>query len=196
MIQFNCTMNNPNQARQIFVKENVTLGAIPHHGAITLVITAEKEFIDKNILNLSEAKRKELLQKWVGTRYANLENVSEEYKMIPLTMEITKQQDNNKGILLGTSALSMWPIAAQGLNLSVSDVKEIEKFIISAPYQSSIIQFNQNRRKVHEKYYSNILSIGAGIANKYMNNNLSSFTLPLVPNHIWNEIIKLGTKTA
>ncbi len=88
---------------------------------VATIWSGDEKYIDE-LLKLSDADFLNLLQKNFGYRLGKLTKTQQRFSY-PLKFIKAKQQIHGNTILIGNAAHTIHPIAAQGLNLALSEVK-------------------------------------------------------------------------
>lgn len=112
----------------------------------TAVCTESTARVD-GLMELSDEEYLQALQQRFGYRLGRFEAIGQR-RAFPLVMNKAKQQVKPNLVLLGNSAHSIHPMAAQGFNLSLRDVMELSDIIINAVKQGQ----NFGDIKVLESY--------------------------------------------
>ena len=119
----------------------------------TMVITCEEELANY-LKNLSEEELKENIQDKFGYRLGKF-NVCSEVVSFPLAMQISQKQYGHNYLLVGNAAHTLHPVAAQGFNLSLRDVKffvDILKVEIDSIKKDLVGEESKDNAKIFNEY--------------------------------------------
>lgn len=99
-------------------------------GYATCIWTMDKVQAQK-LTELNDEKYMQICQHQLGGRIGKLQAIGKRVSF-PLLMRLATQQISSRFLLMGNSAHSLHPIAAQGLNLSLRDIWQIRSQILKA----------------------------------------------------------------
>lgn len=160
------TATHNNTAYERFTKDGIVALLPQANNRCGLVWTTKNA---EHLLHRSDAAFLETLQAQMGFKLGQLTNISPRFAQ-DLQFTVAKEQTRPHCVLLGNAAHTFYPIAAQGFNLSLSDMAALVETIetnkpLSAyeawrnSYQSSIMQFTQSLAFV---FGQDVLPIKAG----------------------------------
>ena len=125
-MNFNHSKNHNNTAYEIFLP-NRPLATLPMKSdkaklyKSSLIWTEKKSFVE-NIINLDHNYLKKIIEEKIHP-YLGTINKFEEIKKFELTAHICRKFYSSRVALVGDSAHSIHPIAGQGWNLGIRDLK-------------------------------------------------------------------------
>jgi 2-octaprenylphenol hydroxylase len=108
---------------------------------IASLIWSTDQNYGESILNLDKDLLMKELRLKTENKFGEI-NLNEEINSFPLHQLHAKNFYNGRSILVGDSAHTIHPLAGQGLNLGIADVKEISDLIISA---------NRNGKNIYDE---------------------------------------------
>lgn len=101
-----------------------------HDNQFTMVWSTSKANA-KRVMLLNDEQFMSQAQNELGHRLGKITNVTNR-NVFPLQMQIANNQSGSRFLLIGNSAHSLHPIAAQGLNLSLRDIWQIRSQILKS----------------------------------------------------------------
>lgn len=138
-----------NTAYEFFIKQH-TMAVLPN-GAETLKIV----ILAQTNSPLHKANNKQLLNyvhKTLNLRMGSIERV-EKIASYPFIGMLANKLNYENIVLLGNSASSFSPVAAQSLNLAIQDLRSLEELIQNS---GDLNLYNQKRFPIHQKYFNYI----------------------------------------
>ncbi len=131
---------------QFFLKEG-PLAILPFSkNNFSFVWSVKKEFIKKNIRFVLASKISELLQ---VNKKINITNI----QSYPLTLNLKRTYYKNDTLILGEGLHTIHPVAGQGFNLVIRDIKKLNEVLkyysslgISIKSSSALEDFSNNRK--------------------------------------------------
>ena len=126
----NLAKSHHNLAYERFLPQGA-IALLPwHDNQFTMVWSVPKEEANK-IMSATDEQFIAQAQQALGNRLGKISHVSKR-NVFPLQMQIAINQSSSRFLLIGNSAHSLHPIAAQGLNLSLRDIWQIRSQILKS----------------------------------------------------------------
>ena len=172
---------------QFFLKEG-PLAILPFSNkSFSFVWSVKKEFIKKNIKSIIASKICELLK---VNKKININNI----QSYPLTLNLKRTYYQNDALILGEGLHTIHPVAGQGFNLVMRDIKKLKEVLkyytnlgISIKSSSALDDFSSSRKS------ENIITgLGIDLAHNFFKQNklLEPFKKIILKNISKNNMLK------
>ena len=176
---------------QFFLKEG-PLAILPFSKSnFSFVWSIKKELIKKNIKSVITSKICELLK---SNKKINITNI----QSYPLTLNLKRTYYKNDALILGEGLHTIHPVAGQGFNLIMRDIKKLKEVLkyytdlgISIKSSSALEDFSSNRKS------ENIITgLGIDLTHNFFKQNklLEPIKEVILKNFLKNDILKKISK--
>ena len=176
---------------QFFLKEG-PLAILPFSkNSFSFVWSVKKEFLKKNINSILASKISELLQ---VNKKINITNI----QSYPLTLNLKRTYYKNDTLILGEGLHTIHPVAGQGFNLVMRDIKKLKEVLkyytnlgISIKSSSALDDFSSSRKSENV-----ITGLGIDLAHSFFKQNklLEPFKKIILKNVSKNNTLKKISK--
>ncbi|MDX5462461.1 MAG: 2-octaprenyl-6-methoxyphenyl hydroxylase [Wolbachia endosymbiont of Tetragnatha montana] len=142
-------------------------------GYTSSIVWTEKSGISKMLMNLSEEEFIVELKKRFGS-YLGKIKLEGERKLYPLSFVFAKKLYKGRVLLIGDAAHSIHPVAGQGLNLGIRDVKSVIKHIVAAKASGIDVGSSYLLKKIsRNRYFDNFtMALATDGLNRMFSNRI------------------------
>ena len=132
-LNFEHEKNHNNTAYEIFLK-NGPLATLPMKGHKknkfkSSLIWTDKSKIINDLKKINSKKLQQIIEKKINPYLGNITKI-DNFKVFPLTAHICRKFYSKRIVLIGDAAHSIHPIAGQGWNLGMRDVKYLTNILL------------------------------------------------------------------
>jgi 2-octaprenyl-6-methoxyphenol hydroxylase len=130
-----CNINHRDHHQGVAVEKffpSGPLAVLPmQHGYRSAIVLTEPEFLAPVIMQMEEGEFVTYLQQKIGDYLGDI-SLANSRQCYPISLIYAKEYYKNRFLLIGDAAHSIHPVAGQGLNLTIRDIKALLQVLVEA----------------------------------------------------------------